>query len=86
MRIYLMFDLKLGIQYWYEEEIIVCKLLVPIKVVPLKNGYFLHIKFELHRYQQMNESRTHFPANTKLNLIRTVSQFSPSNDQLPHFF
>ena len=31
---------------------------VPIKVVPVKNDYFLHPKFELHRYQQMNEKNT----------------------------
>ena len=28
-----------------------CKVLVLIKAVPWKNDYFLHQKFELHRYQ-----------------------------------
>ena len=31
-----------------------CKVLVSIKVLPVKNDYFLHAKFELQRYQQMN--------------------------------
>ena len=45
---------ELGIQYLWQGEISVCKVLVPIKIVPVKNDYFLHPKFELHRYQQMN--------------------------------
>ena len=36
-------------------EISVCKVLVTIKVVPVKNDYFFYPKFELHRYQQMNK-------------------------------
>ena len=40
---------KLGIQYLWQGEISVCKVLVLIKVVPGKNDYFLHQKFELHR-------------------------------------
>ena len=35
-------------------EISVCKVLVSITVVPLKNNYFLHPKFDFHGYQQMN--------------------------------
>ena len=45
---------KPGIQYLWQGEIGVCKILVPIKVVPVKNDNFLHPKFELHRCQQMN--------------------------------
>ena len=37
-----------------EGEISVCKVLVLIKLVPVKNDYFLHSKFELYRYQQFN--------------------------------
>ena len=33
-------------------EIGVCKILVPITVVPVKNDNFLHPKFESLRYQQ----------------------------------
>ena len=45
---------KPGIQYLWQVEIGACKVLVPIKVVPVKNDNFVHPKFELHRYQQMN--------------------------------
>ena len=45
---------KSDIQYLWQGEISVCKVLVPIKLVPVKNDYFLHPKFKLHRYQQMN--------------------------------
>ena len=45
---------KSGIQYLWQGEISVCKVLVPIKVVQVKNDYFLHPKFELQRYHQMN--------------------------------
>ena len=38
-----------GIQYLWQGEISICKLVVLIKVVPGKNDYFLHQKFELHR-------------------------------------
>ena len=38
----------------WQKEISVCKVLVPIKVLPVKNDYFLYQNFELHRYQQMN--------------------------------
>ena len=48
--IFLVFS-ESGIQYLWQGEISVCKVLVPIKVVIVKNGYFLHPKFELHRYQ-----------------------------------
>ena len=51
--IFLVFS-KSGIQYLLQEKISACKVLVPIKVVPVKNDHFLHPKFELHRYQQMN--------------------------------
>ena len=47
--IFLVFS-KSGIQYLWQEEISACKVLVPIKVVPVKNDYFLHQKFELHKY------------------------------------
>ena len=50
MQIYLIFDLKSGIQYLQQGKID-CKVLVPIKVVPVKNDYSLHPSFELHRYQ-----------------------------------
>ena len=52
--IYLVF-FKLGIQYLWEGEISVCKVVVPIKEVLVKNDYFLHTKFELRRYQKLNE-------------------------------
>ena len=42
-------------EYLWQGKISVCKVLVPIKVVPVKNDYFLHPKFELHRYQQRDE-------------------------------
>ena len=38
----------------WQGEISIFKLLVPIKVVLVKNDYFLYPKFEMHRYQQMN--------------------------------
>ena len=44
---------KSVVQYMWQGEISVCKVLVPIKAVPVKNDYFLCPKFELHRYQQM---------------------------------
>ena len=47
---------KSRIQYLWQGEISVCKVLVPIKVVPVNNDCFLHPKLELHRYQQMNLS------------------------------
>ena len=43
-----------GIQYLWQGEISACKVLVSIKVVPVKNDYFLHAKFELQIYQQIN--------------------------------
>ena len=39
-----------GIEYLWQREISVCKVLVPIKRVPVKNDYFLYPEFELHRY------------------------------------
>ena len=45
---------ELGIEYLWQGEISVCEVLVPIKVVSVKNDCFLHPKFELHRYQQIN--------------------------------
>ena len=45
---------KSGIQCMWQVEISVCKVLVPIKVVLVKNDYILYQNFELHRYQQMN--------------------------------
>ena len=45
---------KPGIQYLWRGEIGVCKVLISIKLVPVKKDYFLHPKFELHRYQQTN--------------------------------
>ena len=47
--IFLVFFSKSGIQYLWQGEISICKVLVLIKVVPGKNDYFLHQKFELHR-------------------------------------
>ena len=79
-------------EYLWQEKISVCKVLVLIKVVPVKNDYFLHPKFEFHRYHRMNrflywrsfywkkhifQSRAHCPANTNLHLIR--STYSKSN-------
>ena len=40
--------------YLWQGEINVCKVLALFKLVPVKNDYFLHRKFELHRYQLMN--------------------------------
>ena len=31
------------------------KVLVSVKAVPVKNDYIIHQKFQLHRYQEMNE-------------------------------
>ena len=48
---------KSGIQYLCKGKLVfrlVLVLLVPIKVVPVKNDYFLHPKFESHTYQQRN--------------------------------
>ena len=41
-------------QYLWQEEIGVNKVLAPVKIVLVKNYYFLLPKFEFHRYQQMN--------------------------------
>ena len=51
--IFLVFS-ESDIQYLWQGEISFCKVQVPIKVVPVKNNYFLHSKFELHGYQQVN--------------------------------
>ena len=40
---------KPRIQFFCQGEISICKVLVLIKVVPGKNDYFLHQKFELYR-------------------------------------
>ena len=45
---------KSGIQYMWQGEISVCKVLVPVKVVLVKNDYFLFPKFELRKYHQIN--------------------------------
>ena len=37
-------------EYLWQGKISVCKVLLLIKVVSVKNGCFLHPKFELHRY------------------------------------
>ena len=37
---------KAGIHYLQQEKTSVCKVLVPIKVVPVKNYYFHHPIFE----------------------------------------
>ena len=47
------------IQYLWQEEISICEVVVPIKVmlkviVMVKNNYFFHPKFDLRRYKQMN--------------------------------
>ena len=44
-----------GIQYMCKGEISVCKVLVSIKVVLVKNDYFRYLKFEMRRYQKMNQ-------------------------------
>ena len=44
---------KSGIQYLWQGEISAYKVLVSIKVVPVKDDYLLHQKFEL-RIKQMN--------------------------------
>ena len=41
---------KSCIQYLCQWEFSDCKALMPIKVVPVKNDYFLHPKLEVHRY------------------------------------
>ena len=41
---------KSGIQYLWQGKISACTVLLPIKVVPVKNDHFIHPKFELHRY------------------------------------
>ena len=45
---------KSEMQHLCHRENNVCNVLVPIKVVLIKNDYSLHPKFELHTYQQMN--------------------------------
>ena len=50
--IFLVFS-KSAIQYLWRSKISICKVLGSVKVVPGKNDYFLHQKFELHR-QQIN--------------------------------
>ena len=40
---------KSSIQYLWQGEISICKVLVLIKVVPGKNDYFLHQKFKFLR-------------------------------------
>ena len=76
--IFLVFS-KSGIQYLWQGEISACKVLVPIKVVSVKNDYY---------YSRIYQSRAHWPVNTNLNLIRStyVSQIWPSNHQLSCFF
>ena len=39
----------------WQGEIRVCKVLVPTKVLLVKNDYFLYQNFEFHRYHQINE-------------------------------
>ena len=51
--IFLVFS-KSSIHYLREWKISVCKVLVQIKVVLVKNNYFLHKKIELHIYLQIN--------------------------------
>ena len=46
---------KSGIQYLWQGEMGVCKVMVPIKVVPVKNDHLLHQKFQLYKYYLMNE-------------------------------
>ena len=46
--IFLVIVLSQGIRH---SVISVCKVLVPIKVVPVKNDYFDHPKFESHTFQ-----------------------------------
>ena len=50
--IFLVFS-KSRIQYLWQGEISVFKVPVSIKVVPVKNDYFLYQKFQLDRYQHM---------------------------------
>ena len=57
--IFLVFS-KSGIQYLWQGEISACKVLVAIKVVPVKND---------HYYSRIYQSRAHCPVNTNLNLI-----------------
>ena len=38
---------KSGVQYLWQREISACKVLMPIKIVPVKNDHFLNPKFEL---------------------------------------
>ena len=45
---------KSGTQYFWQGEISVCKVLVPIKIVPVKNNYFRYPNFKSHTFQQMN--------------------------------
>ena len=52
--IFLVFFSKSAIQVFWQGEVSVCKVLVPIKIVPVKNNYFLHPEFESHTFQQMN--------------------------------
>ena len=49
--IFLVFSSKSGIRH---SVVSVCKVLVSIKVVPVRNNYFGNPKFESHTFQQMN--------------------------------
>ena len=40
---------------WSKGKLMFARLPVSMRVVPVKNGYFLNPKFELHRYQQTDE-------------------------------
>ena len=87
--------------YWWQGEISVCKVLVLIKVVSVKNDYFLHPKFELHRYFGFLYWRSFYWKNDAYishelivrliptwiwyNLL-TVSQIWPLNHQLSYYF
>ena len=68
-------------EYLWQGEISVCKVLVLIKIMLVKNDYFFYPKFKLHRYfgflnwhsfYWKNMARVHCPANTNLNLIRST--------------
>ena len=87
-------------EYMWQGEISVCKVAVLIKVMLVKNDYFLHPKFELHRYfgflyqfwpKKHGASTSHelivwlIPTWIRYDLL-TVSQIWPSNHQLSYFF
>ena len=76
--IFLVFS-KSGIQYLWQGEISACKVLVPIKVVPVKNNHYIHAYISHELLVRL------IPTWIWYDLL-TVSQIWSSNHQLSCFF